>query len=436
MEQKIWNIFRNRQNPHLEGRLFYSVLLLSAGALFLLGLFLLNWPHPEVSYGLLGLSLFMAFLHFSQRWSVPMGLVQSLYFTACLSVSWYIFEYSGGLEGPVLFGILLSFLALLTTTTQIWQHRLIFLAYSLYGTALIFYRSSANYDLQDQFIFFAIFLFFTLIFYLGTVYLISEYHRVANNFREQRDELERANQRYKEQVQSISELNAQKSRLFSIIGHDLRSPLSGIEGLLHLLAMDQEQSEDQKIMQQDLLRLTRNSRTLLDNLLFWSKRESSAYEPSLIDYQQVIQMVVDYLDPIAKAKQVELQVLIEPHEGKVWNDAQMLEMVIRNLVQNAIKFVKPGGWVKLRAYETERTLLLEVEDNGIGMSEEQATKLFSDQREVRPGTAQEKGVGLGLKLCADFVKQMQGEISLRSQEGKGTCFIIHLPRTKQDSLTA
>ena len=300
----------------------------------------------------------------------------------------------------------------------------------------IFYASSGIFDLELQIITATISLTLILIFYLGSVYLKSTYDRLAIRLRKQRDELERKNQDYREQVHSISELNAQKTRLFSIIGHDLRSPLSGIEGLLHLLELDENQSEDQKVMQRDLLRLTRNSRTLLDNLLYWSKRESNAYQPSLVNYPDIIQMVSDYLAPIAASKNVKLQMLIEPNEGQVWNDAQMLEMIIRNLVQNAIKFVEPGGWVKLRAYETKKHLLLEVEDNGIGMTKEQIEKLFSDQREVRRGTSQEKGVGLGLKLCNEFVAKMDGAIKLRSIENKGTCFIIQLPRTKEDTLLA
>ena len=437
MERALWKIFQNPHRQDLEGRLFYAILTTSAIGLFILGLITSVWPEKNLPYSLFGLGLFFILLFQSFRINRDVLIyIQWFYMLGAISCSIYIFPYTNGLNGPVVYGLLLSFLVLLTTSTSIKFQRLVFAFYAIAMGYFIFYASSGIFDLELQIITATISVTLILIFYLGSVYLKSTYDRLAIRLRKQRDELERKNQDYREQVHSISELNAQKTRLFSIIGHDLRSPLSGIEGLLHLLELDENQSEDQKVMQRDLLRLTRNSRTLLDNLLYWSKRESNAYQPSLVNYPDIIQMVSDYLAPIAASKNVKLQMLIEPNEGQIWNDAQMLEMIIRNLVQNAIKFVEPGGWVKLRAYETEKHLLLEVEDNGIGMTKEQIEKLFSDQREVRRGTSQEKGVGLGLKLCNEFVAKMDGSIKLRSIENKGTCFIIQLPRTKEDTLLA
>ncbi len=433
MERRLWKFFDRSNNLQLEGRLFYAVILLSSVALISLALATLNWPERQVFWALLSLGASFLLIFQLRRKAAWLIYAQSLYLLCSLGIAFWVFTFSGGLQGPVFYGVLLSFLVLLTTSRERNFQRVVFALYLIYGLVMIHGPGRADYSQDELVVFTAIFLFIIVIFYLGTVYLKGEYDRIMRDYAKQKNELEQSNQAYRQQVFEISELNAQKSRLFSIIGHDLRSPLSGIEGLLHLFSLDENQSEDQKIMQQDLLRLTRNSRTLLDNLLFWSKRETNAYEPSLIDYPQVIKMVADYLDPIAKSKQVELKVLIEPNEGKVWNDAQMLEMIIRNLVQNAIKFVPKGGWVKLRAYETDKILLLEVEDNGIGMSAVQQEKLFGDEREVRKGTAEEKGIGLGLKLCSDFVKTMQGEISVRSTEGKGSCFTVQLPRTKQDS---
>ncbi len=98
-------------------------------------------------------------------------------------------------------------------------------------------KGRADYDLNERTVFIAIYLFIMVIFYLGTVYVKAEYDRVFRESEKQKRQLEQSNQAYRQQVYEISELNAQKSRLFSIIGHDLRSPLSGIEGLLHLFSL-------------------------------------------------------------------------------------------------------------------------------------------------------------------------------------------------------
>tara|TARA_B100001115_G_C15728929_1_gene354909 strand:- start:150 stop:875 length:726 start_codon:yes stop_codon:yes gene_type:complete len=235
------------------------------------------------------------------------------------------------------------------------------------------------------------------------------------------------------QMVETKELSAQKDRLFSIIGHDLRSPLSGIEGFLNVMDHGGVPDEERKIMQNELLRLTRNSRALLDNLLRWAKRDTKAYEASRVDYPKLIKMVGEHLRPLSDAKGISLQILIDEGEGTVTGDSDMLEMIIRNLISNAIKFTPKGGWIKVRAYEMESELKLEVEDNGIGMTEEQRKKLFSPHREVGLGTNKEKGVGLGLMLCAEFLNYMSGTIEVRSVKDKGSCFTVRIPRSWGES---
>lgn len=409
-----------------------SLLLSCSLILVALPLYLFSPEDDKAFYFLLlGLGFVAAYLVL-RLWEKILA-AKIILFVLSLVFSILLYPITDFLKGPVFFGLLVYFLLSLATSFTILEQRL-YLTYILALGAYLILGLTPLPSILSMAVHFLAFAMLIIIIYLGTVYLKHDYDQSSKLLKERSAKLEQLSLEMEQKITETKELAAQKDRLFSIIGHDLRSPLSGIEGFLNVMEHGGVPDNERRIMSNELLRLTRNSRALLDNLLTWAKRDTKAYEASTVDYPKLIQMVGEHLSPLAEAKGISLKILIDDGEGSLQGDADMLEMIIRNLISNAIKFTSSGGWIKVRAYELASELRLEVEDNGIGMTEEQRKKLFSPHREVGLGTNREKGVGLGLMLCVEFLSYMNGTINVRSIKDKGTCFTVHIPRTKRDKL--
>jgi len=429
MEEYIWKKLGLSEDYGIDERLMMSVTLLSAICLLLLGIpvFLQDFTIPSFYIVLLGLGLGLTYI--IVRFWRKLIIAKYLFFLLSILFAVLLFPLTGYLKGPVISCLLVYYLLSLMIAGSRLEQRFYLLYIIGLGAYLIFFLLPLP-NLASTLVYFFSFLGFSIIFYIGALYVKHLLDSSISDLETKTKSLIRLKQEMDQQNIETKELAAQKDRLFSIIGHDLRSPLSGIEGFLNVIEYGGVPDDERKIMSNELLRLTRNSRALLDNLLRWAKRDTKAYEASEVDYPKLIQMVGEHLRPLGEAKGIKIQVLIDEGEGTVLGDADMLEMVIRNLISNAIKFTPSGGWIKIRAYEMESELRLEVEDNGIGMTNEQRLKLFSPHREVGLGTNKEKGVGLGLMLCVEFLGYMNGKIEVRSVKDKGSCFTVHLPRKK------
>lgn len=244
--------------------------------------------------------------------------------------------------------------------------------------------------------------------------------------------LSRTNQNLRDSRQQLSHMNETKNKLFSIISHDLRAPLNSFDGfsalvLGHIENLSKDEIQEMTAsMQQSFTHV----RVLLENLLTWSRSQMNLIEsrPKPLPCLEVLQQVADLYQPQAMQKQV----LIEVHaEEKLhaFADPDLVATVLRNLVANAVKYCKPLGTVSVKAERTPGGLLrFSVKDDGIGMPEHVVKNLFSMERKVSvPGTANEKGTGLGLLLSADFVKLMGSEIIVDSHENQGSTFSFVLP---------
>jgi len=229
----------------------------------------------------------------------------------------------------------------------------------------------------------------------------------------------------------LKELNATKDRLFSIISHDLRAPLANIIAGLNLISYDPDFYE--KLLQDGFFENLRESTGLtmqmLENVLEWSKIQlgEQSHKPKTISLQALIKPVVILYGKIAKDKGIEL--IAKNYQGiEVYGDPQKLEVVIRNLISNAIKFTQPSGTVILNANAGKEYVSISIEDNGIGMTPKMLGELFSGTFDTTErGTNDEKGTGFGLLLCDKLIKEHHGNLTIESVEGKGTKFIVNIP---------
>ncbi|OJJ16293.1 hypothetical protein BKI52_33915 [marine bacterium AO1-C] len=241
--------------------------------------------------------------------------------------------------------------------------------------------------------------------------------------------LEAQNHVLQEQKDRLESLNNLKAKLFSIISHDLRSPINSIQGVLHLMNSDALSQEEVKMLSKNLNNQVQITQNLLDNLLYWSKLQMQGLQ--LNNTQVNLFQVVDntlHLFRASNPKSLDIQNYVR-EDLEVWADANMLALVIRNLVANAMKFTPEKGQVIVDAQPIENQFIkIAITDTGIGITPEDLPKIFDLKSHfTKPGTSQEKGTGLGLMLCKEFVEKQQGSIWVESVLHQGSSFYFTLP---------
>jgi signal transduction histidine kinase len=245
--------------------------------------------------------------------------------------------------------------------------------------------------------------------------------------------LYRANIHRKKMYLQVNELNSIKDKLFSIIAHDLKSPLNSLEGALHLLQDEQLSPAELQFLMKGLGVKLNDAQNLLENLLNWAKSQMKGIEvkPENIPLAKVVQENIQLVLPTAEKKAIQIQNQVEGHII-IYADLEMTKAVIRNLLNNAIKFTDKGGAIQLFSQvDTPQVgwVQISVKDNGVGIHPEVLPKIFNLKTYYSErGTEQEKGTGLGLMLVKDFVERNQGQIWAESEKGKGSVFSFTLPK--------
>jgi len=234
-----------------------------------------------------------------------------------------------------------------------------------------------------------------------------------------------------QRTSKLIEIVSTNGKFLSIIAHDLRSPFSSIIGILELLKLSlKEFNKDEIAEYVDIVyNSANNTLILLDNLLVWavSQNKEKNFKPVKINLYDLLREEIESLKTLASQKQITLKHLINP-DLNVAADLQMVKTILRNLISNAIKFTNINGEIIVNATELKQFVEVEVKDNGIGISAENQKKLFQiDTFHSTPGTHDEKGTGLGLLLCKEFVELHGGNILIDSEAGKGSIFSFTLP---------
>ncbi len=235
-------------------------------------------------------------------------------------------------------------------------------------------------------------------------------------------------QRYDKERMELEKSNIEKNKLMSIISHDLRAPLTNIQNYLELLNDNEIDSADRPRLEKSLLKSTNSAMDMLSNLLHWSKSQMDGLNVHLVEVEliTVLHSTLELEKIIALKKNITLNNTI-PAALAIVADVDMLQLVVRNLVSNAIKFTPEGGTIDVTAIVEGETCEISVTDNGKGIDDDRQDRIFSMKSEPSYGTNNEKGVGLGLVLCKEFIERQGGTISFKSTSGGGSSFFIVLP---------
>ncbi len=230
------------------------------------------------------------------------------------------------------------------------------------------------------------------------------------------------------QTEELKSLNGLKDRLFSIIAHDLQGPMGSLKDLLAMADTGEVSNDEIKMLVPHISKYVNNVSDLMENLLQWSRNQISGIEINKeeVKINHVVTSVLNLFEKKALEKKINIIVNID-QELEVMVDISMLQFIIRNLVANAIKFSNPDDTITIFSETDEYNTTISVSDTGVGIKEQNIGKLFRLEAFTTKGTKAEKGTGLGLLLCKEFIEKNNGKIWVDSEWGKGSTFSFTVP---------
>lgn len=266
--------------------------------------------------------------------------------------------------------------------------------------------------------------------FVSTVYVADHTKVIQCNIRDitERKRVEKA---LKESEARLIGLNAAKDKFFSIIAHDLKGPFNSIIGFSDLL-VDRIRDEDYEEIEKYATIIQNSSRRAMDlimNLMEWSRSQTGRldFNPENIDIVTLIKTIAQLLNDSAQQKSISLYTEM-PERSMVFVDKAMMGTVLRNLISNAIKFTNTGGEIVISVNQAPDKVIVTVADNGVGIRADAINKLFVIEKSYSTiGTKDEKGTGLGLILCKEFIEKHGGTIWVDSEFGKGSKFHFSIP---------
>ena len=243
-------------------------------------------------------------------------------------------------------------------------------------------------------------------------------------------EVELQKQALEEQSEILSQANASKSQLLSIVGHDLKGPLNSIQGLTELIKHYRLEKQPEKVdelighMSDSVKRLNH----LLDNLLSWALNQSGNFrlKKESVNLNFLMNEVIGVFKDTAAVKKIKINLELD-EKTSLLVDRNSLGTILRNLISNGIKFTHENGNVNIKVSENESNLTIEIRDDGVGISQERISEVFQ-LASTSYGTSNEKGTGLGLVLVQDFIALNGGEMTIESEVDEGTTFLLTFPK--------
>ncbi|GAA4280878.1 hypothetical protein GCM10022260_12990 [Gaetbulibacter aestuarii] len=254
--------------------------------------------------------------------------------------------------------------------------------------------------------------------------------RYTQELEEKNIKLQLQNDAFKEQTKHLESVNNVKDKLFSIVSHDLKDSLSSINGFIDLLKDGSLSREEFDNLIPELSENANNASLLLFNLLNWSKSQMQSLEPkpSLFDIQEVFEAKTKLIEQRLESKGISL--IDHSLRDFAYADRSMIEIVIQNLLANALKFCKNGDTITISNHISNGSCVISVADTGVGISKENLQKLFKNNTFTTMGTDNEKGTGLGLSICKELVELNNGKIWVESTLNVGTTFYVELPKSR------
>jgi len=405
----------------LEARVYHGICILALFVLVVNGIMNFVLGMPNLSLLMLPAIFILCGLFYLSRFKNKLDTSVTLFCLSGYAVFIGNFYYNSGIDGPTLmiFIVLLFITISIVPKTQYWFWMILNIVVVLTLLTLQYYRhdfiQNSYPDKITRYID-AMYAYATItpLIFLVTIYIRKSYNRE----RKQSDR----------KSKQLQEANESKDKLLSILAHDLRSPLSSIQSFLEIMSDFELSATEELMIKKALLNETKNAHQMLTNLLSWSKTQMAGVKVRLIpvSLKDVLSVTLALQHTAAAEKLIELKNEIE-EDLIIIADPDMLDLVVRNLVNNAIKFTHEAGEVCIKTEVQGDECLIVITDNGRGIPYDKQPTIFDLSTQSTFGTKNEKGVGLGLVLCKEFIEFQHGKIWFSSIPGEGTSFYINLP---------
>lgn len=366
------------------------------------------------------LLLFLTALFYLSRYKQQHNFSITLFASCSISFFAYTYFTNGGINGSSLLSLSIAYFMILLVAPRkqylVWTLFFIMLIggllyieynYPEYVSQNYASRGSRFIDIGSTFL-------MTMIFFICSLSF------VINNYNQEKKAVE-------DKSLILKSLNEQKNKLISVISHDFNSPLNNIKRYLHILQQMDISSDERKMLEKELMQVTTDTQNLLLNLLNWTKNnmDSMHYSPEIVNVNDALADTIPLYRNIAEEKLIKFDFNISP-QINVEGNYEMIDIVMRNLISNAVKFTEEGGYITITAKEEGLFCRLMVLNSGAGIPLNQQSTLFTAKTTPSYGTRNEKGIGLGLSLCKEFTEIMHGQIGFTSEPGIKTEFFIQL----------
>ncbi|HEX8378251.1 MAG TPA: HAMP domain-containing sensor histidine kinase [Pedobacter sp.] len=360
--------------------------------------------------------VFYYYTRYKNKFSINVAIYGILSYLA-FSLNYY---FNAGIDGPTL-SIFVLLLILVIAVSPTGQHTF-WISFNIFTVSLLLLAQYYNpglieYSYTDRpsryLDIFVTYVCVVLVISSITKYIRSSYHKEKQAAEDKALELEAS--------------NITKNKLLSIFAHDLRAPLNLIQSYLGLLSTGSLTDDEKKLIEKNLLENTQYTDQMLSNILSWTRAQMEGVlaKTSNINLLACLLDTIKIQQGIAKQKGISLENQMSD-SIEALADTDMLQLVVRNILSNAIKFTPKGGQIVISSKLLEGRAIISISDNGIGISEDEQTNLFSLKGKSTYGTNKEKGVGLGLVLCKEFIDLQNGTLWFNSNKLDGTTFYISL----------
>lgn len=376
------------------------------------------------------LYIYHLFQSIAPRW--PVRVFSGVAVALCAAVvATFQYRYGQLLEVAHIM-LLLGFIYAMYVTVKAWQAK-------ISDAKVIFYAVLASFpfiltEIMKNSVYFPVHVPFMYLVELGVlVYLLFQVYLLASHYARSYRNLEELNlnleQKVEERSGQLISANEVKNKLLSVMSHDIRSPLNSLKGILHIYNSGSIEKEEFDKYARQIENDLGNTTLLVDNVLTWTSSQLKGIQvhEEEVNLKEIVESNVDLFRTQAEQKDIHFHLdLVDPLVIRC--DRNILNLVLRNLIANAVKFSHRGGGIFLSTYANNENYYLQVKDEGVGI-ESSILHALNNPRQVvsKQGTSNEKGTGLGLVLCRDYLDMISGRLTITSEPGKGSSFTVVLP---------
>ncbi len=418
------NDFSKRKIIVLNWAVLITLFLCTAGELFAIPVFLSGkiYMGNHATHGLIIAGLLTLYLHHKHQYRYASILLFYAFVTmvTIIDIS-MLMNHFKRYEKIFPFFLVLARFLFSDNEEKIAVFSVFLTTFSLKIFNLIYTKQAITPEVQTDFIVLLV----TLIIIDRFVWLYKrDYLFLMNNY----GELEQKRQMIHTQSKKLEELSKLKSKLFLIVSHDVRNPISKLVSLIDMYQANFIDEKDLEFLVPSIDRNLGETTLLLDNLLYWSKNELGELKetPKLLNLHLLVSEVLEIFEESIRQKNLIIRNSVEL-EVKVYYSHNILSIILRNLISNAVKFCKKSDTIEMICMQTNNEYWVIVKDSGVGIEENKLPLLFQGI-ESSVGTAKEKGSGVGLMVCKEFVEQVGGSFRVESQVGLGSSFMFSIPK--------